>query len=159
MPDRQTWASTIGLFIMNFGVLDLDVQDYLENNLPPEEFARFKDRHFHDRIDRMQKHVQRPEFDAKKRVEFEGWSSRLEPIRKIRNHIAHGLLRLSLADDNNKTWRMTVSLPRDLGGDNSPAALHLSLEDLHKASRELTALIGDFQTWTGGWVTDATIRF
>jgi len=156
--DRLTWASTIGLFILDFGTLDLLVQDYLENHLPPEVFARLKDRHFSDRIERIRKDVQQPGFPAAKRAQFEQWSSRLRPIREMRNHIAHGVLRVSLAEDN-KTWRMTVSLPRDLDGCESPAAMHLSLEELFKASQQLTALIEDFKAWSGRWVTDTTINF
>ena len=56
-PTLQHWSSAIGLFIINFGMLDLHVQDYLETNLPPDEFSRFRDRYFHDRIKRLKEHV------------------------------------------------------------------------------------------------------
>jgi tRNA 2-selenouridine synthase SelU len=156
MPDRMTWASTIGLFILNFGTLDLQVQDYLENHLSAEEFADCRERPFAERVERIQKIVQQPEYAAEKRKRFEQWASRLEPIRKIRNLIAHGLLRITRSEDN-KTWRMTVSLPRDLYRSDSPGALHLNFEELFKASQDLTALMEDFKAWTGGWATDATI--
>jgi len=38
-------------------MLDLHVQDYLETNLPPDEFSRFRDRYFHDRIKRLKEHA------------------------------------------------------------------------------------------------------
>ena len=157
IPDQLSWASTIGLFIINFGTLNLFVQDYLENSLPAEEFARFKDRHFQDRIERIQKHVTQPEFSAAEREQFEEWAARLGPIREIRNHIAHGLLRLSLAADK-KTLALTISLPRDLDGSNSAEARHLSLEELLKASTELTDLAEAFRAWEDNWVTDEDVR-
>jgi hypothetical protein len=158
MPDRPTWASTIGLFIINFGTLDLHVQDYLENNLSPEEFAKFKDCHFHDRVERVRRHSEQPGFAAAKREEFQQFALRLEPIRVIRNHIAHGLLRMSLAEDK-KSCVVTISLPRDLAGSDTPAARHLTIEELLKASAELTELIEAFAKWEGTWVTDIEIRF
>jgi len=154
MPDRVSVASTIGLFILNFGTLDLLVQDYLENNLPSREFVRFKDRHFQERIERIRSHIQQPEFDPKKRAEFERLLSRIESIRQLRNHIAHGLLRASMNED--KEWSLTISLPRDVDGSNKPEARHVSFVELLNASKDLTNLIEDFKSWSGGWVTDST---
>jgi hypothetical protein len=153
MPDRVSMASTIGLFILNFSTLDLLVQDYLEDNLPAREFVRFKDRHFQERIERIRNHIQQPEFDPKKRDEFERLSSRLESIRQLRNHIAHGLLRLSLIEGPEK-WGITISLPRDLDDSNTPDARHLTLEELLIVSKDLTNLIEDFKRWSSEWVTD-----
>lgn len=158
MPDQLTWASTIGLFMLNFGTLDLQVQDYLENHLPREEFTKWKDRHFADRVERIRKLTQQSDFPAAKREQFERWAARLDPIREIRNHIAHGLLRLSLAKDK-KTWELTVSLPRDLNGKGSPTARHLAFEELLDASETLTDLTEEFQAWDGSWVQDCDIRF
>ena len=83
---------------------------------------------------------------------------RLEPTRLLRNHIAHGLLRIALAEDH-KTTVLTLSLPRDLDGSNSPDAQHLNHQELLMASTALTALIEDFQNLFGNWVVDAAIRF
>ena len=152
MPDVSL-ASTIGLFILNFGTLDLLVHDYLEVNLPDREFVRLKDRGFRDRIERVRSHVQQPEFDTKKRDEFERLSSRIESIRQLRNHIAHGLLRVSMNEET-KEWTLTISLPRDMDGSNAPDARHLTFAEMWKASQEVTNLIEDFKAWTGGWVVD-----
>ena len=127
------------------------MQGYLTNHLPPEEFAKIKDRHFQDRIERIRKHVQEADVPAVKREQFAVWAARLNPVREIRNHIAHGLLRLTLAEDK-KTCLMTVSLPRDLDGSNSPAARHLTLDELLDASEQLSDLMEAFQTWEGNWV-------
>jgi len=156
--NRLDWASAIGLFIINFGQLDLDVQNFLETNLSPEEFARFKDRHFRDRVERIREHVHQPGFPVEKRDEFEKLVLRLEPIREIRNHIAHGLMHMALAEDL-KTWTLTLSLPRDMDGSNSPEARHLTFAELLKVSTDLTNLTDDFKKWDGNWVTDVDIRF
>jgi hypothetical protein len=99
LPDRLCWPSNIGLFIVNFGTLDLHVQDFLENSLPPEEFAKFKDRHFWDRVARIQGYVRQADYAPEKKQAMEPFFVRLEPIRELRNHIAHGRLRLTLAED------------------------------------------------------------
>jgi len=158
MPDRLCWASTIGLFIINFGTLDLHVQDYLENNLPSEEFAKFKDRHFRDRVERIKAHVSQTGYEPEKRQAMDEFFVRLEPLRELRNHIAHGLLRMT-RDDDKKTWIITLSLPRDLDGTNSPEAQHLTFEELLNASTALTDLSEDFMRLFGNWVVDADISF
>jgi hypothetical protein len=56
-PTLQHWSSAIGLFIINFGILDLQVQDFLQSTLSPEEFSQFRYRHFQDRVERIKKHV------------------------------------------------------------------------------------------------------
>ena len=58
-----------------------------------------------------------------------------------------------------KTWKITVTLPRDLDGNNSPGTRQLTFEELMKASKELTDLIETFTAWDGTWVTDVEIRF
>ena len=158
MPDRPCWVSTIGLFIINFGTLDLHVQDYLETHLPPEEFAKFKNRHFRERIARIQEHATRANHATEKKQAIEQFFVRLEPIRELRNHIAHGILRMTLAEDQ-KTLAMTLSLPRDLDGSASPDARHLTFEELLSALTALTALIEEFEKLFGNWVTDVDVRF
>jgi len=153
MPDRVSVASTIGLFMLNFSTLDLLVQDYLENNLTTEEFARFKNQPFQKRIECIRSHIQQPEFDPKKRDEFERLSLRVGGIKEMRNHLAHGLLRASINEDT-KEWRFTISLPRDLDDSSAPDARHLTLEELLIVSKDLTNLIEDFKRWSGEWVTD-----
>ena len=158
MTNDLSWASTIGSFLLNFSTLDLFVQDCLQDKLSAEEFAQLKDRPFQERIKLIRKHVQDPGFNPTKRDEFERLSFRIESIREIRNHIAHGLLRWSLSEDSTE-WSITISLPRDLDGGNAPDPRHLTFEELLKASKELTDLIEDFKRWTGGWVTDRIIHY
>lgn len=157
VPDQLTWASSIGLFIINFGTLDLHIQDYLENHLATEEFAKFKRRHFRDRVDRIKAHVGQAGFEPEKRQARDEFFARLEPIRELRNHIAHGLLRLTQAGDNT-TWTVTLSLPWDLDGADSPEARHLTFVELCEASAALTDLCEDFMELFGNWKVDRDIR-
>lgn len=150
MPERSSWASAIGLLIINFGVLDLLVQDYLEDNLSPEEFSKIRERPFYVRFDRVKEWVGVADYSLKQKQSFEKLCMRLEPIRELRNHVAHGILRIGLAQDQ-KTWILTLSLSRDLDGSNTPDAMHLDFQELTKALGELAVLIEDFQKFTGGW--------
>jgi hypothetical protein len=143
----SSWSSAIGNFIANFGMLDLLVQDFLENTLPPNEFLKIKEWPFYDRVELIKKHVGQSNYPVEKKTGFEQLFRRLDPLRETRNHIAHGILRIGLAPDQ-KTPVQTLSLPRDLDGSNSPDARHLSFEDLNRESRCLTELIEEFQKLT-----------
>lgn len=155
---RLDWSSAIGLFIINFGTLDLLAQDFLQSILPPDEFTRLRDRCFHDRITRLKEHVTAANYPPEKRQAMAQFFARLEPVRELRNHIAHGLLRIALAEDQN-TWVLTLSLPKDLDGSGSPQARYLTHQELLAAGTELTNLIEKFQSLFGNWVVDADIRY
>lgn len=144
VPTLQDWSSAIGLFIINFGTLDLLAQDFLQSILPPDEFTRFRDRCFHDRITRLKEHVAAADYPAAKKQAMAQFFARLEPVRDLRNHIAHGLLRIGLAEDQ-KTWVLTLSLPRDLDGSGCPQARHLTCQKLLITGTELTDLIEEFK--------------
>ena len=83
-------------------------------------------------------------FPKEKREAFEQFFRRLDPLREIRNHIAHGVLRIGLSPDQ-KTYVQTLSLPRDLDGSNSAGARHLSFAELQAALSTLNSLIEEFQ--------------
>ncbi len=150
MSDHLSWSSAVGLLIINFSTLDLLVQDFLEDTLSSEEFEKFKERPFYERVERIKEYVGQADYSSEERQPFGEFFRRLDPVRDLRNHIAHGLLRIGLAQDQ-KTWVLTLSLPRDLDGSNSPDALHLEFEELTNALSELTALIEEFKKLTGGW--------
>ena len=103
-------------------------------------------------------HVTEADYPPEKRQAMAQFFDRLEPTRQLRNHIAHGLLRIGMAEDHNALV-LTLSLPRDLDGSGSPQALHLTHQELLAAGTELTHLIEDFKHLFGNWVVDADIRF
>ena len=148
MPARLDWPSAVGNFLLNFGVLDLGVLDFLESSLPPEQFAKVKDWHLRDRIKIIMKHLQTGGYSTAKLDAFERFFIRLEPIRELRNHIAHGTMRLGLTPDQ-RTWEVTLSLPRDMDGSNTPGAQHLTFKELETALGELPRLIEEFEKLSG----------
>jgi len=158
VPTLQHWSSAIGLFIINFGMLDLHVQDFLQSTLSPEEFSRFRDRHFHDRITRIKEHVTAVNYLPQQKQAMAQFFARLDPVRDLRNHIAHGLLRIGLAEDQTSCI-LTLFLPRDLDGSGCPQARHLTYQELLRAGTELTQLIEDFESLFGNWVVDADVRY
>ena len=149
MPARLDWPSAVGNFLLNFGTLDMGVLDFLKSILPPEEFAKVRDWHLRDRIKVIMKHLQSGRYSRAQMEAFERFLNRLEPIRELRNHIAHGTMRLGLTADQN-TWEVTLSLPRDIDGTYSPDARHLSFDELTKALSELTGLIEEFNELSVG---------
>src|SRR5262245_50317835 len=91
LPERLNWSSAIGLFIINYGVLDLLVQDFLETTVSPEDFSRIRERPFGDRIERIKQHVGETSYPVEKRQQFDDFFRHLDPVRNLRNHIAHGV--------------------------------------------------------------------
>jgi hypothetical protein len=149
MPARMHWSYATGNFMLNFSTLDLHVQDYLENNLPPEDFVRIKERPFYDRVERIKEHVSQATYAAEKTQQFAEFFRRLDPIRELRNHIAR--YSANRAGSGSENLGSDIVLPRDLDGSSSPDALHLEFRELTKALGELTELIEEFNKLTGGW--------
>ena len=144
------WSSAIGLFIINYGVLDWLLLDYLEKKLPPREFSLIKGRHFHDRALRIQSFIDAGlPADEEKRALL-NFLARLKSVRELRNHIAHGHLLTHLKPDG-KNYFVTLSLPRNLDAVGNPESRHLEFEELQKALGELTKLIEEFKGLTGTW--------
>ena len=115
LPDRLCWSSAIGNFIINFGMLDYLVFEFLESCLPPEEFVAVKREHFQDRIGRIKSHLSGSACPAEWKGRFDKFFDRLDPIRELRNHIAHGHLFVRQNEDT-KTLVMTcrcqgISMP------------------------------------------------
>src|SRR5688572_599660 len=91
-PARLDWPSTIGHFLLNFGVIDYLIIVYLKDNLEAVEFAKVKERPFNDRVSRISKHLRDNNVSPEHQQEFERMRQRLDPVRALRNHIAHGYL-------------------------------------------------------------------
>ncbi len=142
------WSSAIGLFILNYGVLDWHVFVFLESKLSPQEFAATKKMHLHDRIARVKDLVGGNDCSAETKQAFETFLRSLDPIRELRNHIAHGHLLTRLSNDGNVSI-MTLSLPKNLDAIDNPETRHLSFAELTKALSALTDLIEEFGKLSG----------
>jgi len=150
--ERLDWASAIGLFIINYGVLEWHVLVFLESRIPPTEFARLKDerKYFHDRLARVKLLIESDPYSAEQKTAFAKFFDRVEPIRMLRNRIAHGHM-LVRADADGKSPMLTLSLPKDLDSNYAPETRHLEFQELTNALAELTALIEEFKKLTGDW--------
>src|SRR5688572_17161514 len=92
MPARFDWPSTLGLFLLNFGILDYSIMVYLKDHLEPAEYEQVRNWHMKDRVVRISKHLSDNGCPTDERSEFESLSARLDPLRELRNHVAHGHL-------------------------------------------------------------------
>ena len=140
LPARMDFASAIGNFLINFGALDYLILDYVKGNLDSAEFARFKEKPFKARVNRVTQHFR----DSNRSTEvFENLLTRLEPVRELRNHIAHGHL-LCRLDIDTKQWMASISLPKDLDLAYSAETRHLTFDELRRHLNELTELVEAF---------------
>lgn len=121
--------------------------------MSPEEFAKIKRKHFKDRIARVKELVEgesRPEEQKRAFVEF---FARLDPVRELRNRIAHGHL-LARPGEDGKPPVITLSRPQDLDQADVAEARHLEFSELSNALHELARLIEEFKTLSGGWSSE-----
>ena len=146
---RLDWSNAIGLFILNFGQLDWQLLVFLESRISPDEFARIKGKHLQDRIARVKTLVECGPYSDEQRQAFANFFQRIDSIRELRNHIAHGHIFSRLSDDL-KTWKVTLSLPKDLDAGGARETRHLEFSELTRALSELSALIEEIQNLSGG---------
>lgn len=150
LPARSDWPSAIGNFILNYGVLDWHLFVFLEKRLPADLFARIRNEHFQERVTRIRKVVGAGDFSEEQKRGFDEFFKRLERIRALRNHIAHGHMLLTIPKDGKPPF-LALSLPKDLDATEAPDTRHLEFEELTKAQSELAALSEDFQKLTKDW--------
>jgi hypothetical protein len=114
------WAGVVGLFVLNFGSLDLLVSDILKARLASEEFERLREKHFKDRTKRVFQELQLPE----------DLILRIENLRSVRNHVAHAYLEM-----NTMTHEQVLVVPKD--ADAETGQRRMTFEDLLVAHKEL----------------------
>lgn len=150
MTEHLNWASTIGLFIINYGVLDWHFLVFLEKRISPDEFTQIKEKNFHDRVIRMKALIESDRFSDIQKARFGSFFAQVDRIRTLRNHIAHGHLLIRAAEDC-KSGTLALSLPKDLDANYAPRTRHVEIQELTNALSELTALIEEFRGLAGGW--------
>jgi len=150
--ERLDWASAIGLFIINYGVLDWHFLVFLESRIPPTDFAKLKgeQKHFQDRVARVKLLIESDQYSEEQKAAFGKFLDRVDPIRTLRNHIAHGHILMRAAVDG-KSPTLTLSLPKHLDTNYAPETRHVEFQELTTALDKLTALIEEFPKLTGGW--------
>ena len=148
LPARLDWPSAIGNFLLNFGTLDYFVFCFLKDHLSATEFDKTKEWHLKDRLSRIAQHMQEAKFPAELQRECAELVTRLEPIRELRNHIAHGHMLWRL-DEKTKQPTVTVFKAKDLDTGFLPDAKHVEFAELLAGLNTLNELIAQFQSLTG----------
>lgn len=144
-PSRLDWPSAIGNFLLNFGTLDFFVFCFLKDHLSPEEFAKLKDWHLNDRLRRIAQQLKEAKYPDEKQKEFAELFMRLEPIRELRNHIAHGHM-YSRFDEETNEIKVSVFKAKDLDTGWTPGAKHVEFSELLEGLKMLDELIERFQS-------------
>jgi hypothetical protein len=147
-PARLDWPSAVGNFVLNFSTLDYLVFALLKDNLPPEEFARMRDWHLKDRLSRIAQILADENYPTAKQTAFSSLVTLLDPIRELRNQIAHGHMCFHF-DPNTKQGMPTIMVGKDLDTGSTPDSKHIHFEDLLSALKTLTCLIEQFQQFAG----------
>jgi hypothetical protein len=129
-------------------VLDYLLFCYLESKLSAEEIVPLKKWHLSERLERVRDIIAAGCHPATQQQSFEDFYKRVDPIRKIRNHIAHGHILFRVADDG-KSCTFGIARARDLDVGGEPETRCLTLAELETYSRELVALIELFQPFAG----------
>jgi hypothetical protein len=148
IPARLDWPSAIGNFLLNYGTLDYFVFCFLKDHLSVEEFAKVKEWHLKNRLDRIAQHLQEKTFPAEQQKEFAQLVTRLEPIRELRNHIAHGHMYCRI-DEVTKQLAVTLFKAKDVDTGFEPGAKHVEFPELLTALSTLRELTEGFERLAG----------
>jgi len=147
LPARLDWPSAIGNFLINFGTLDHLILVILKDNLESAEFENLRKKPLNDRVVKVAQYLNDKDRPTDSQ-EFDRLRKRLDPVRELRNHIAHGHF-LIRQNEETKTWEMSISLPRDLDQEYLSETRHVSFDELRTSLNELTDLIEAFTRLAG----------
>jgi len=145
LPARWDWSSALGNFVLNFGALDYFVFVFLKDNLPPDAFQKTRDMHFKDRVLKIAEILRARGASSDQQAAYTSLLARIEPLRDLRNSIAHGHLHVRVPEDGSLPV-VTLFNPKDLDLSEYP---EVKLEEVLNASTELHATIAAFEKLTG----------
>ncbi len=148
LPARLDWPSAIGSFLLNFGTLEYFVFVFLKDSVTEEEFAKVKEWHLKNRLDRIAQHLKDQNYPEAEQAAFADLIKRLEPIRDLRNYIAHGHMYFRY-DPATKKARVTLMRAKDLDNAHLPETKILEFSELERALTALTSLISEFEHLAG----------
>ena len=145
---RWTWQFAIGQFILNFGTLEYLVLVFLKDQLQEEAFEGTRNLHLKDRLRAIANHLSDQESPANVQDCFARLVERLDPIRELRNHIAHGHLYVRIDEETQRSV-VTIFRAKDLDTGLLPESKHVSLAELLAALTTLDELIREFEHLAG----------
>jgi hypothetical protein len=148
MPARLDWPSAIGNFLLHFGTLDYLVSVFLKDHLLPDDFAKIEGRPLKERVSRIAQHLLEAQCPAEQQTAFTRLLERLEPVRELRNHIAHGHMYVRL-DAGTQRPTVTVFKAKDMDTGFLPGSKHVEFAELLDGLSRLSELIEEFQNLAG----------
>jgi hypothetical protein len=142
-PDLKDWYWSIGHFVMNFGHLEFLVFAYLEKHVSTAEFEQMRKTSFQNRIEKV---AQLFGTSPERTTRFAAFAQRLEPIRNVRNHVAHGFLEFGFSP----TAELFLDIARAKDSDRmlDPVTEKVTYHDLWIHVHALGDLITEFQRLT-----------
>jgi hypothetical protein len=148
LPARFDWPSLIGNFLLNFGTLEHSVFVYLKDRLPSDEYLRVREWHLKNRLERIARHLNETHATEDQKAGFADMVKRLDPVRELRNCLAHGHLFVTIDEETFKP-SVTLMMAKDLDMQDSPDCRQLPYQELLAARSELVEVIEAFQSLAG----------
>lgn len=144
LPERLDFPSAIGLFLLNFGTLEYLVFVFLKDRLTTEEFLKVREWHFKDRVTRIARYIEDSSYPAEQQTAFTRLLCKVDEIRELRNHIAHGHMLCRIDADTQKPM-VTVFKAKDVNMAYFSESKHLKFSELCTALTTLAEVIEEFQ--------------
>lgn len=148
-PALSDWHSKVGNFLLSFGHLEYSIFLFLEIHLLPGEFAKVRELPMKNRLKRVADIIKAKDYPTNQQIAFARFFERLDPIRELRNHIAHGFMQITI--DENRP-RVTVIHGKDFDSAHLSDSKHVDFDQLVASLTTLVELIEEFQHLTG-WAT------
>ncbi len=141
LPQRLDWPSVIGLFILNFGNLELALVNILKLRSKPESKKAVIKKSFHEKIRCLEHLAESHSSMAEKRAQWKDLIVRMDAIRDLRNHLSHSTLVHSVSEDL-KSLKQVLCLTQDVSADAADA-LRVTFEELFNQNQLMADLLGE----------------
>lgn len=141
LPQRLDWSSIIGVFILNFGKLELALSDILMSRTKLESRNGVLKKTFHEKIRCLEKLAGQHPSMEQKREKWEALIARMDAIRDLRNHLAHGTLVHTIAEDL-KSVSQSFCLIHDVCA-CVQEAVKVTFEELYLQNQLLADVVGE----------------
>lgn len=148
LPQRLDWSSVMGLFILNFGTLELALSDILKLRSRPESKNAVIKKSFHEKIQCLQDLAGRHPAMVEKRDQWKALIARMDAIRDLRNHLSHSTLLHSVAEDL-KTVIQVLCLTQDVST-NVSGMLRLTFDELFDQNQRLADVVDELMALDHG---------
>jgi hypothetical protein len=138
----------IGSFLLSFGMLEYFVFVFLKDRLPQDEFDKVRDWHLKNRLTRIARCLKDENRTVEEQTVFTDLVERLEPLRELRNHMAHGHMNVRF-DPGTKKATVTLLKAKDVDNADMPATRHLEFAELEAALGTIAQVNQEFERLAG----------